>query len=353
MNGIGRRLSVTLVVAGVAASGIVSAGSLASAGEGQIPSVDGVIEACVPIGGGTTRLVPANQLCHGYEVRVRWNVAGPPGPKGDTGAPGAQGAAGLPGVAGPQGAPGAAAPAGAIGGQLASCVPGATLAGYLVHIPGRAFSAFTGVDGAFQLDNVPAGTYDVSVVSGATSVLIPQIAVTDALVTLPDAVQLATCVPAPMPPTDTIAPMSPTSLMTLPASPSTTLTPMILGQAEPGATVRVFRTANCQGQAAASTVVDAGGFGSFSVAVPVTSSSTNSYYLQAIDPAGNVSQCSLPIFYVHILAPFACTPRTCSQLGATCGAVSDGCGGVLSCGSCSAGMFCGGAGVPNACGVPK
>jgi hypothetical protein len=37
--------------------------------------------------------------------------------------------------------------------------------GYLVHIPGRAFSVFTGADGSFQIDNVPAGTYALSVES--------------------------------------------------------------------------------------------------------------------------------------------------------------------------------------------
>jgi Calcineurin-like phosphoesterase len=35
-----------------------------------------------------------------------------------------------------------------------------------------------------------------------------------------------------------------------------------------------------------------------------------------------------------------CTPKTCSVLGATCGTVSDGCGGTLSCGACTAGQTC-------------
>src|SRR5215470_17134240 len=41
-----------------------------------------------------------------------------------------------------------------------------------------------------------------------------------------------------------------------------------------------------------------------------------------------------------------CTPKTCSQVGATCGMVSDGCGGVLSCGTCPTGQTCTG----NKCG---
>lgn len=45
-----------------------------------------------------------------------------------------------------------------------------------------------------------------------------------------------------------------------------------------------------------------------------------------------------------------CTPRTCAQAGASCGVVSDGCGGLTAnCGSCPTGQTCGGAGVPNVC----
>jgi hypothetical protein len=55
----------------------------------------------------------------------------------------------------------------------------------------------------------------------------------------------------------------------------------------------------------------------------------------------------------------ACTPRTCTQAGATCGQVADGCGGLTAvCGTCSGGDSCGGGGVPSQCGgavacVPK
>jgi hypothetical protein len=44
-----------------------------------------------------------------------------------------------------------------------------------------------------------------------------------------------------------------------------------------------------------------------------------------------------------------CRPTTCAALGAECGQAPDGCGGILSCGSCPAGETCGGAG-PNRCG---
>lgn len=47
-----------------------------------------------------------------------------------------------------------------------------------------------------------------------------------------------------------------------------------------------------------------------------------------------------------------CKPSTCSQLKATCGAVTDTkCGGIVQCGSCTSPKTCGGGGVPNQCGT--
>jgi hypothetical protein len=47
----------------------------------------------------------------------------------------------------------------------------------------------------------------------------------------------------------------------------------------------------------------------------------------------------------------ACTPRTCASVGANCGPLGDGCGGVLNCGTtCPMGETCGGGGTPNVCG---
>jgi len=45
-----------------------------------------------------------------------------------------------------------------------------------------------------------------------------------------------------------------------------------------------------------------------------------------------------------------CVPLTCAELGAACGKVLDGCGGVLNCGGCETGVC--GEGGPNKCGVP-
>ncbi|MDP9036056.1 MAG: carboxypeptidase-like regulatory domain-containing protein, partial [Myxococcota bacterium] len=47
--------------------------------------------------------------------------------------------------------------------------------------------------------------------------------------------------------------------------------------------------------------------------------------------------------------PVSCTPATCQSLQYTCGAAGDGCGGALDCGSCTAPQFCGGGGF-NKCG---
>jgi hypothetical protein len=46
-----------------------------------------------------------------------------------------------------------------------------------------------------------------------------------------------------------------------------------------------------------------------------------------------------------------CTPTTCAAHGANCGSISDGCGGTLTCGSCTAPATCGGGGTPNVCGT--
>ena len=68
-----------------------------------------------------------------------------------------------PGPAGPTGPAGASAPQGGISGQLVGCNPGTDFSGYLVYVPGRAFSVFTGPSGAFQMENIPPGSYDLSV----------------------------------------------------------------------------------------------------------------------------------------------------------------------------------------------
>ena len=40
------------------------------------------------------------------------------------------------------------------------------------------------------------------------------------------------------------------------------------------------------------------------------------------------------------IGPMSCAPITCEEKGAVCGRLDDGCGGVLSCGTCTAGTVC-------------
>ena len=52
------------------------------------------------------------------------------------------------------------------------------------------------------------------------------------------------------------------------------------------------------------------------------------------------------------VTPSTCTPKTCANFPGTCGEQGDGCGGLTAnCGSCPTGQTCGGAGVANQCGT--
>jgi hypothetical protein len=42
--------------------------------------------------------------------------------------------------------------------------------------------------------------------------------------------------------------------------------------------------------------------------------------------------------------PDACVPKTCTDLGYTCGKNGDGCGGTVDCGTCTSLEYCGGGG---------
>jgi uncharacterized protein YkwD len=52
----------------------------------------------------------------------------------------------------------------------------------------------------------------------------------------------------------------------------------------------------------------------------------------------------------NLCGPESCTPTSCQDAGATCGTIDDGCGGTLDCGACGGIDSCGGGGVPNQCG---
>jgi hypothetical protein len=90
----------------------------------------GAIYACVNTTNGQVRIVDGNTPCKNSEARIQWNSAG--------------------------------GTAGTILGQVAlACAPGTDLTRTLVYVEGRAFTVYTGSNGRFQIDTVPAGTYKV------------------------------------------------------------------------------------------------------------------------------------------------------------------------------------------------
>ena len=75
-----------------------------------------------------------------------------------------------------------------------------------------------------------------------------------------------------------------------PASPNSSTTPLILGTAEAGSTVRLYPTADCSGAPAATGSAEA--FASPGLQVTVGVGSTTTYTATATDAAGNTSACS-------------------------------------------------------------
>jgi hypothetical protein len=213
---------------GAAAAGVLAMLMSAFSAPAAVAQTNGVIYACANPGNGNLRMVAATEACHANETRVVLNIAGggaagptgpagpagatgptgpqgtqgvqgAPGVKGATGSTGANGAAGSPGAAGPTGPAGTNgidgkdAPSGGISGQLAVCQGDAqSLSGLLVHVPGRAFSVFTGADGKFQIDGMPSETFTLSVERGGSVIAtVPGIAVGTTIVALPSPVLLS------------------------------------------------------------------------------------------------------------------------------------------------------------------
>jgi hypothetical protein len=65
--------------------------------------------------------------------------------------------------------------------------------------------------------------------------------------------------------------------------------------------------------------------------------------------AGGFDYDDCPTPHVNPAPVCTCTPTTCAAQGATCGSLSDGCGGTLNCGTCSSGQTC----TNNACVAPS
>ena len=63
-------------------------------------------------------------------------------------------------------------------------------------------------------------------------------------------------------------------------------------------------------------------------------------------------RCGGPNAYSKCVDPVvgtACVPKTCIDLGVECGQAGDGCGGILTCGTCPSGKQCGSTQSPSKC----
>jgi Putative Ig domain/Regulator of chromosome condensation (RCC1) repeat len=89
---------------------------------------------------------------------------------------------------------------------------------------------------------------------------------------------------------DTTAPAAPSGLASSPASPSSNLSPRIVGAAEAGSTVRLYDNETCTGSPRAAG--SAATFASPGLQITVTAESTTTLYATATDAAGNTSGCS-------------------------------------------------------------
>ncbi|MBM4396336.1 MAG: fibronectin type III domain-containing protein, partial [Deltaproteobacteria bacterium] len=97
---------------------------------------------------------------------------------------------------------------------------------------------------------------------------------------------------------ETTIPDAPALTGTTPASPSNAVTsPKLSGTALAGGTVKVYKTADCTGDAAATAAVGAGG--TFEVEVAADANATTTFRATVTSFAGNTSACSEGLDYVH------------------------------------------------------
>jgi alpha-tubulin suppressor-like RCC1 family protein len=101
---------------------------------------------------------------------------------------------------------------------------------------------------------------------------------------------VSACAPAVAYTHDDIAPPPPAISGSTPASPANTSTTTLHGTAEAGATVEIFAGAGCPGSAVATGTAD--GAGAFDVTVAVAGDAQSVFYAEAVDAAGNRSDCS-------------------------------------------------------------
>jgi hypothetical protein len=94
-----------------------------------------------------------------------------------------------------------------------------------------------------------------------------------------------------------LGPSTPVLEETLPASPSTSTTPSIAGQADAETSIKLYREANCTGAVAKTgTAAELAGAG---IQVTVAGGSTTTFWATATDIHGDTSACSNPISYTH------------------------------------------------------
>lgn len=93
-----------------------------------------------------------------------------------------------------------------------------------------------------------------------------------------------------------IGPPPPTLEATVPASPASSTTPTIVGQASAGALVKVYKSFDCSGEVVAQGTAEELASPGLTVTIPVAPGSTTSYRATA-EAEGIVSACSSPISY--------------------------------------------------------
>ncbi|MGV1048890.1 MAG: S8 family serine peptidase [Solirubrobacterales bacterium] len=194
--------------------------------------------------------------------------------------------------------------------------------------PGSTVRIYKG--GLCEGSPVASGT-DAQLASPGITVTVPKDFVSEFSATATDASLNVSACSAPIlytektPPPDTTPPSPPTLTATVPASPSTSSTPQITGEAETGSLVRIYASASCAGapvrEVVAATLQSPG------ATVTVPGSTTLSFTATAADAAGNVSLCSAPISYtntspipapVAVVAPPAEPPPTTTPVVRTC-----------------------------------
>ena len=95
---------------------------------------------------------------------------------------------------------------------------------------------------------------------------------------------------------DSTAPAAPTLSSTNPASPANNNSPMLLGTAESGSTVKIYTNSGCTGTPVATGTAAALASG---ITLTVGNNTTTSFRATATDAAGNTSTCSSPISYTE------------------------------------------------------